>query len=322
MIRAALLAATVPVAAMACEPIPPVDALAFQSRYADGDASRSVLDPARAAAAKAAVAELDAFVSEVTRGLNTPEGAACAVARLAAWARADALSELGSETARLTVGARLAGMALALRQAAPLAGDDTAAAEVATWLGRRLAEQRRFWARDAPRGAARGNLRAWAALAAAATADTSGDRSLAAWATWSMQHVLCTAGPDGALPQEMRRGPRALHYQLHAVAPLVTGAAVLRDQGIDLARRCDGALDRVVGYALSEIASDGARTVARTGEAQTLLADDAIPPHMLAWLEPWLAMRDDPRAETLAAPLRPLRYSKLGGDVTAQWGKP
>ena len=40
--------------------------------------------------------------------------------------------------------------------------------------------------------------------------------------------------PDGSLPLEMRRGQRALHYHLYAVAPLVYLAEFGEDNGLNL----------------------------------------------------------------------------------------
>ncbi|WP_371155878.1 alginate lyase family protein [Jannaschia sp. 2305UL9-9] len=311
-----------------CTPeVEPVLGLAFQSRYAGSDSTRSQINEQREAEALAALKPLDSFITALTRLVEPGEddaareaGADCILAQMGAWARADALAELGTETAALTVGSRLAGLALIAQQVWPDASRAAPKAEVADWLSRRVQDQMVFW-ETATDGAAQGNLRLWAATAAAAVGDFADDPVARGWATWSATYVMCTADSGGAIPQEMSRGKRALHYQLHATAPLVTTAAVLNRQGIDLRERCDGALGRVVNFTLDEIANGGQGTMIRSGAAQTVFDGDGIESFQLAWVEPWLTLQQDARADRLVDPMRPLSYSKLGGDLTAIWGQ-
>ena len=310
-----------------CPPAPaPVAGLAFDSRYADDSESRSEIDPEAAAAATEALKPVDDFLRDLARRANAaldgsdPGAAACLEGQIAAWARADALAALDSRTARLTVGARLAGFALALLQAPPPEGE--ARRLIDAWLTRRLHEQIAFWEEDAPDGARIGNLRAWAALAAAATAARTGDPALRYWAASSAAYVLCGAAPDGSLPQEMRRGRLALQYQLHAITPLTVTALLLERQGLPLTGVCDAALDRAVGFALSDL-DDGAQSAALSGAAQSFFdGSDTLEDFHLAWIEAYLrlsAASHAAAAEALIQPRRPLTYSKLGGNQTLIW---
>jgi poly(beta-D-mannuronate) lyase len=178
-----------------------------------------------------------------------------------------------------------------------------------------------FWEEALP-GAWRGNLRAWAALAASATSATPGDPVQRNWAAWSTGYVLCPAAEDGSLPQEMRRGHLALQYQLHAIAPLVTSALLLERQGRPLAASCDGALHRVVSFDLDDLQTCE-RTRAITGETQSFFdGSDTLEGFHLAWLEAYLSLAEGPwhqEAEALAESYRPLGYSKLGGDQMLLW---
>jgi poly(beta-D-mannuronate) lyase len=312
-----------------CAAVPaPVQTLDFASRYVAGDASASQIDPDTATEAQDALRPVDDFLRDLTQTANAALAgqdaaqADCAVRAMALWAQADALADLGSETARLTVGARLAGFALVLGQTAPLTTDADARAQVQDWLTRRVTEQTLFWEDDAPAGARQGNLRAWAALAGAALTAQTGDPALRHWAAWSVTRVLCTAAPDGSLPQEMRRGRLALQYQLHAVSPLVVAALLLERQGQAVTAVCGGALDRAVGFALADL-DTGAATAAITGQVQSFFdGSDTLENFHLAWLEAYLRLETAAHrapAEALAAPRRPLRYSKLGGDQTRLW---
>ncbi len=314
------------VMAQECPPFAePVLDLAFQSRYASDDETRSEIDPERAAAAVAALEPLDEFVASLTERTDAAleagdrAGAACVMAELAHWARADALSDLGTQTVQLTIASRLAGLALVAGQVS-WEGNPGDFADVSHWLARRMDEQMVFW-EEAPDGAAQGNLRAWAALAGAAVALVTDDTVTRGWAAWSVAYVACTAAEDGSLPQEMSRGELALHYQLHAVAPLVVAAGLLERQGLSVMDKCGRAMDRVVSYTLRDVGAGGAQTQARTGMPQTVDGGlEGLKDFQLSWGEAWLRLRSDPALEAVIAPRRPLKYSKLGGDQTRIWG--
>lgn len=298
--------------------------LSFDSRYAAGDPTRSEIDLEAEADAKAALADLDDFVTQMaarTDAAVTAEDAAaagCVMAALAVWAEADALSVLGTQTVELTVGSRLAALALVAAQVAPAAdAGDTAA--VSAWLARRVDAQMTFW-ETAPQGAASGNLRAWAALAAAASALLTQDPVARGWAAWSLSYVVCTASEDGSLPQEMRRKHLALHYQVHAITPLTVAAAVLEQQGVSVMNRCARALDRIVDFTLRDLANGGQESAARAGAPQTLDQGIAgLKDFQLAWAEAWLSLRAHAELDPIVAARRPLRYSKLGGDQSRIW---
>ena len=274
------------------------------------------------------MAPVDDFIVTLAAGVDRmysgpvkarPETANCVLSQLVAWADANALSDLETETVRLTVGSRYAAFALILWQTLPYAHDHAARPRILAWLERRMGEQMTFW-EDAAEGARQGNLRAWAGLAAAALAVQNSDAELSLWAETAIKDVMCSANPDGSLPQEMSRGRLALHYQLHAVAPLVTAAALLERQGVPVVRECEGALHRIVDFAMSDI-EDGSRTRQITGVEQNFFdGSERVEPFQLAWIEPYLALAKDEDVAAMAASLAPLSYSKLGGNQTALWG--
>lgn len=313
-----------------CAPAPPaIQSLSVQSRYEGSDASRATLNKDAQAKAEISLKPLDDFLRDLAEGLETllksemsqrPDQADCLIRQLAVWAEADALSDLSTQTAQLTIGARLAGLAIVTGQAAQFATDEQGLETVGVWLSRRVGEQMKFW-EQAPKGAASGNLRAWAGLAATTTAELRNDIVMRSWAIWSTTYVLCSANPDGSLPQEMTRGKFALHYQLYALAPLVTSILLLEQQGTPMADQCDQALKRAVHFALSDL-EDGAQTEAMTGQVQSFFDGSAeLGKHHLAWLEAYLTLTSDPMAEDFAAPRRPLSFSKLGGNQTLIWDR-
>ena len=326
----ALLSAT-PVFAdgLECAPAPsPVVSLNYVSRYTDDDASRATIDPLRVAEAEAAIAPVDAFILSLTEAVDAmyvapvarrAEAAESILDQLLAWAEADALSDLGTETVGLTIGSRYAALALVHWQTLPYAFDHPARPRVLEWLDLRMDEQQTFW-ETAPEGARSGNLRAWAGLAAAGVAVQTSDAGRMVWAENAISEVICTAEADGSLPQEMTRGRLALQYQLHAIAPLVTAAALLEREGHAVSRACDGALHRIVEFALSDL-FDGSKTAEITGKTQNFFDGSAeLQKFQLAWIEPYLALRHNEDLALMADDLAPLSNSKLGGNQTALWG--
>ncbi len=315
-------------------PPEPVVSLDFASRYAEGDASRSELDNEAAAAAENALRPVEDFLRDLTGAANEaadrndPAAADCVIEQMAIWADADALSQLGGGTAELTIGSRFAGLSLIFLQVAPIARDAGKVDAVRGWLDRRIADQIDFWETKAPDGARQGNLRAWAALGAAArAADARGPNAMrfAFWAGASASYVLCTAGKDGSLPQEMRRGKRALQYQLHAIAPLTVTAALLERVGTPLAGVCNNALDRAVGFALDDLQDQGRATQAITGQTQTFFdGSDQVEGFHLAWVTAYLqlpGMTHAEEARKIVGGLGALSYSKLGGNQQLIWEK-
>lgn len=315
--------------ALACGTAPePVATLDYGSRYADDSENRSELDAEGDAEADAALRPVDDFLRDLTERANDAlrdgdtAAAACIMAQMAEWARADALSDLASDTARLTAGSRIAGFALVALQAAPMVEGSGDVQAVDAWLSRLMRAQTVFWETEAPRGARNGNLRAWAALAGAAIAHRTGDAALRSWAAWSTAWITCTANPDGSLPQEMIRGRFALKYQLHATAPLVAATLILARDGVPIMGVCDDALSRIVAYGLSDVGT-GEATAARTGEVQSFFdGSETLKGFHFAFVVPYLELNPAARIDTqaLADSYGSLNYSKLGGNQRLLWG--
>ena len=308
----------------------PVVSLDYDSRYQADSTTRSELDSKADSEVNKALAPVDDFLRDLTAlansgfkdGADKAEIADCVISQIAVWAKAEALTKLTSPASNLTIGSRLAGFGMVLLQVLPNTTLHTEVAGIKTWMAGLQKNQTEFWETGAPDKARHGNLRAWAGLSAAAAADVLDDAVLRAWALWSTSYVLCSADPDGSLPQEMSRGKYALKYQLHAVAPLVVTALLLERKGADVQTLCDHALARVTGFAVADIDS-GAATEAITGKVQSFFdGSDKIEGFHLAWLEPYLTFDtsdDRPMMQKLADKYRPLNYSKLGGDQALIW---
>ncbi|WP_371156012.1 alginate lyase family protein [Jannaschia sp. 2305UL9-9] len=317
-------------AAFACDAvIAPVITLDHGSRYQVEDSSRSAIDAASNRAVTEALKPVDDFIRALSRDVtaairsNDLGRAECGIAAIATWAEADALSRLDSFNARLAVGGRLAGIVTAYGHLRPLVSATPQTDAIDAWLSRRTAAQIDFWEKDATTGARRGNLRAWASLAILLTGQITDDDAARFWAYASAARILCSTRPDGSLPQETRRGKFGLHYQFHAIAPLVTIAASAQREGMPLSGMCHDALSRAVTFALTDYRNRGAATEDYAGAVQSYFdGTQTLEAHVLAWIPAYLTLHRDPLVLDVANDYPELLNSKLGGDQWLLWPDP
>ena len=314
----------------------PVVTLGFGSRYAADSKDRSTFDEASDADVTAALKPVDDFVADLAKQTDyllgasaTPEtadqtvqlaAANCVIDRIHDWAAADALSDLTSLGANLSVPSRVGGIAFAYAAVRGRVSPDARTALIDAWLATRAHQTMLFFDLSAPPRASQNNLRAWAGLAVTRIGLTLQDDELINWGDASARLVACTAAADGSLPNEMWRGRLALHYQTHATGPLVVTAALLQDARPGLFAACDNAIPRIVGFTLAGLA-DPSIVKAITGKTQTVGGPDDPPRDFeLAWGAAYLRFNPDPALKALIAPIEKLGNSKLGGDQRLLWG--
>lgn len=330
------------------DPVPPVTTLAIPSRYKDDSKTRSDFDAEANAAVEAALNPVDDFINVLVKNANAalqitaaPEGdpaatasetppdlalqtqiADCVVDRLHDWAAADALADMKTQGAQLSVPSRIAGLAMAYAQVRSLASQDARQPVIEAWLTARMQASMVFFDTEAPPKSRQNNLRAWAALGAAQIGLLQNDAAMTTWAAESVKLVLCTATPEGALPNEMWRGKLALHYQIHAVGPLVTTTALLQPTHPDLLATCDNALLRVVRFTLKAV-EDPKLVEAITDKPQKFdPATEMKRAFQFAWLAPLQTLVQEPEFTRFAAKFDPLSNSKLGGQQSLLWPAP
>ncbi|MDC0738699.1 alginate lyase family protein [Cognatishimia sp. SS12] len=318
--------------AVCAEAPPPVVRLAHGSRYQAADKSRSVLDAASNAEVNRALAPVEEFLRALARESNAAlragtdpakrrAQASCVLRRMASWAEGNALSDLETMGAQFAVGSRLAAFGMIYLQLRPYAAEAEDEQLIANWLLQRARAQARFWEQEAPPGAARGNLRAWATLGITLAAIANQDRELLDDAAAAAARLQCEAAADGSLPQEMKRGKYALHYQLHAVAPMVTTTLLLEQQGNSIRGVCNNALQRIARFAFDDLET-GARSAAHAGVKQSYFdGTETLHKYELAWIEPYLILHYDAEMDRFASDLRPFSHSKLGGNQDLVWGR-
>jgi len=303
---------------------PPVIRLDIGSRYEDEDASRSVIDEDANDAVNNALKPLDAYVRSLASLIDEkPEQGhpdiryRCLYRSLKTWADAGALSDLDTLNANLAISPRLSGISIVYYRATQTvmpAPEDQAA--INHWLEERAIDVKSFFDTKAPQMASRNNLRAWAGLAVSQVGVLTGNQDLIRWGADSNQLVICSADSNGSLPFEMKRGDKALHYQLHAVAPLVVNAALLNSRFSDSFAVCDGKLDRIVDFTVTAI-NDPTVVGKQVGKKQTFTkGNEKLEAFQIAWLEPYLKYRKNPKALQLVKRYRPLTNSMLGGNLT------
>ena len=307
---------------------PPVIRLDIGSRYEDNDPSRSDIDEEANEAVNKALKPVDTYVRSLASLIDEKpkEGKPdtryqCLYRSLKTWADANALSELDTLNAKLAISPRLSGIAITYYQASQIERPTAEEQEAINhWLEERAINVKEFFSEEAPQMASRNNLRAWAGLAVGQIGVLTGNQDLILWGADSNRLVICSADDNGSLPLEMKRGDKALHYQLHAVAPLVVNAALLNRFFTDSFTVCNGKLDRIVDFTVSAI-KDPTVIESEAGKEQTFSkGKEKLEAFQIAWLEPYLKFRENPLAVELVKKYRPLENSMLGGNLTAIYG--
>lgn len=309
-------------------PFAPVIKLSYPSRYTKDSKSRSDFDEKANAAVDAALKPVDDFIiklaTEANNSLTRPDekavlAADCVVDRIFEWASADALSALESDGAQMSVPSRVAAIAIAYAQILPNATLNDRQAVIDSWLRARVSASMTFFDTKAPPRASRNNLRAWAGLGAAQVGLILNDQAILDWAIGSVKLVACAANADGSLPNEMWRGKLALHYQIHAVGPLVFAAALLKEKSPELLQTCDGAIVRAAQFAVAG-AKDPKIVELITSEPQKFDPSPAkLKAYEFAWITAFLAQVDDPQIKAFALNFEDLSNSKLGGKQSLLW---
>jgi poly(beta-D-mannuronate) lyase len=155
------------------------------------------------------------------------------------------------------------------------------------------------------------NLFYWAGLEVASVGIVSNDSKLFQWGMLAYQNGVRQITNQGTLPLEMRRGPRALHYHLFAVAPLVYLAEYGTDNGLNLYKKNHGALHRLVNRVIAGLMNNQyfqkQTGVKQDTPGQFITAGD------IEWAVPYVHRFPNPIISRLISRSRSLNYLYLGG---------
>jgi len=216
--------------------LPPAGRMEIPHHYLSG--SNGPTNPAE----KAATELYNSFEKRITAGMNqyiatgSQSEAACSLAQLDAWAKANALIDYDPKDssqawfqAEWTLSA--AGVTDSVLVNDP-ALDSAQQIRVATWLDHAARTLISF---DKPGSdAGKNNHHYWRALAATSIGVTANDNTLFQFGIDAFKGAVDEINSAGALPKEMARHENAIHYQGFALTPLVLIAEFAARQRVDL----------------------------------------------------------------------------------------
>lgn len=158
---------------------------------------------------------------------------------------------------------------------------------------------------------AKNNHLYWAGVEAAAIGIAANDRKVFDWAMNTYQVGVDQIQPDGSMPLEMRRGRRALHYHLFALAPLVYLAEFGAVNGLHLYDAHNHALVRLERLSVQGL-HDNSFFAQRSGEQQDL--PEPVPAaEQISWGVIWQERFPGPALLKLLQEAPSLSYMYLGG---------
>ncbi len=160
-------------------------------------------------------------------------------------------------------------------------------------------------------GDAQNNHLYWAGVEVAAAGIAANDRKLFDWGMETYHAGISQIQPDGSLPQEMRRGQRALHYHLYALAPLVYLAEFGEDNGLHSYAERDFAIRKLTDLCVQGL-EDNSFFVKATGIAQDT-PNGPPAAEQISWAKIYLARFPNPQLAKLLAQATSLSYMYLGG---------
>lgn len=318
-------------AAFVCPPAPApyTDKLDFPSKYEGSGKARDQLNEDADRRYQTLTRPITDMEKGATRIVSAymekgqPAALQCALSWYGSWANARALlgpaANHTGKSMRKWALASLSGAWLRLQFSStqPLAQSAPQAAAIEAWLGQLADQVRQEWDEHAPIERINNHFY-WAAWSVMATAVVTDRRDLFDWATAMYQIFAGQVDIDGYLPNEMARQTRAAGYQVYAVTPIAMMAAFGKANGVDLAGAGNHALQRAAERAISAY-DDPKAFAAITGSQQTLEGADEQS-SKLAWLEPYCwTVSCSPAAATKLKGLRPMKNTRLGGDVSAEF---
>lgn len=307
----------------ACPPVEAVPAdLEFYSIYDQDTGRGSVIDPEAQVIYNETVDPIRDFENSMTSMANryvksSPprlDIAQCGLDSLVEWANGDALLGAVNTTGQSVRKWTLSSVAMAwiqIRDEPRL--DPRKRKKVEKWMRDVAFMVKKDYLRDTHLVSRKNNHLYWAAWAVMATGVALEDRGLFDWALRRAEYGIESIQEDGTLPLEMARQRQAINYHSYAAVPLFLMAETALRNGVNLYTLNEGALFRF-GRRVVGGFNDPAYFDQRAGERQDFKR--GITPAGLAWLEIYFKRSGDQSALKRLEDLRPMRFSRMGGDVT------
>ena len=285
------------------------------------DSKSSIIDPAKWKAYSESSGPYKKLGDQAVAAANVyrttgSRAAAQCVLRLLNMAAADGVftGKMSSRQAYYVQGWVIGAVAIAylkVRDSGAIQPKDRAA--LTSWMKSVARQTMDFYdaATGKPGGASGNNHLYWAGVEIAAIAIASDDRSMFDWAVTTYRNGVQQITPEGTLPLEMRRGQRALHYHLYAIAPLVYLAEFAKDNGLDLFAENNFALKRLVDRSIAGLKGSG-----YFDRAAGLPQDTPKGPptaEEISWAKVYVHSFPDSEISALIAQASSLSYMYLGG---------
>jgi poly(beta-D-mannuronate) lyase len=303
-----------------CPPVAnlPVD-FTTNGFYADNDPTHSIIDPVKMKAYAESAGPVKRDGDEVVaaadayRATGSLAAARCVVAHIEGNARNRSLTgKMSSNQAYFVQGWVLGAEALAYLKVRGAGVVSKEQAElILPWMKTVAAQARDYYeAIEKKNPASQNNHLYWAGVELAAVGIAANSRSEFDWAMKAAREGIADIRPDGTMPQEMRRGTRALHYHLYAASPLVMLAELGEPNGIDLYSERDGALKHLV-----TVSTAGLVDPTPFEKAANIKQEVPATPtgEAIGWAQPYNRRFPDPVIAKLLAECPNRSYMYLGG---------
>ena len=288
--------------------------------YRLDDPTHSIIDPVRQEAYRkssdgvknaglAVVAAADDY-----RNTGSRSAAQCAMTQIVTLAQEHALAgKMSSNQAYYVQGWVVGAIAIAylkMREAGLATPQQTEV--IANWMKSVGEQTKQYYGahKKAGHGDSQNNHLYWAGVELAAIGVVANDRTDFDWAMAAYDNGVDQIQPDGALPLEMARGGRALHYHLYALAPLVLLAEFGEANHLDLYAHVNGAIHRLVNFSVAGV-QDPAPFVKATGVQQEL--PKTLSADQIGWAPPYVQRFPNPTLERMVQAAPSLSVYYLGG---------
>jgi hypothetical protein len=150
----------------------------------------------------------------------------------------------------------------------------------------------------------------WAGLAVATQGVADNDIDALFWGIAAYRMGIDAIQPDGSLSAEMGRGPRALHYQLYALGPLVMLAELGEANGIPMYAMKNGAIHRLAQFNIAAMKNPSI-IAQRTGAAQDIVK--TYSGLEIGWAVPYVQRFPNAQLSTWISQSPWLRFWQWGG---------
>jgi poly(beta-D-mannuronate) lyase len=288
--------------------------------YRLDDPTHSIVDPVRQEAYKKSSDGVKAIGMSVVKAADdyrttgSRKAAQCAMAQIVTLAQEHSLAgKMSSNQAYYVQGWVLGAVAIAylkIREASITTPQQTET--IANWM-QSVGEQTIAYYdghKKAGHGDSQNNHLYWAGVELAAIGVAANNRKDFDWAMATYDNGVNQIQPDGALPLEMARGARALHYHLYALAPLVLLAEFGEANHQDLYAHANGAIHRLVNFSVAGL-QDPAPFVKATGVQQEVPKTPTG--DQIGWAPPYVQRFPNAALERMVQAAPSLSVYYLGG---------